>query len=83
MGAGHVLAKEERRPWRVIHGAARTITDYDGEIRLLATQYSDGTLADIGIQVFTADDDLNSDQARELAAALLEAAAQVDGLVTR
>lgn len=81
---GRIMSEDETRQWRLIYGPDRTITDCDGSgVTLRATQYSDGALDDIGIQVWTGDDDLNSDQVRELAAALLEAAAELDGLAAK
>jgi hypothetical protein len=77
--SGRILSEDETRAWRIIHSADRKITDNDGYVHLRATQYSDGNLDDLGIRVLTADDDLNSDQARELASVLLEAAAELDG----
>jgi hypothetical protein len=45
---------------------------------LRATQYKDGSVEDVEAVVVGTDDGLNSDQARELADALLEAADEVD-----
>src|ERR1700730_13781592 len=69
-------------PERVVWGANRGITDSDLIIWTSAMQRTDGRIyseseppkvhVDGGV-------DLNSDQARELAAALLEAAAELDG----
>jgi hypothetical protein len=69
---------DETRDFRLIHSADRQITDSRSCVRLCATQYSDGSLDDLGIEVFGDDNDLNSDQARELAAVLLEAADELD-----
>ena len=78
---GRFMAEDEARDWRLIHGADRTITDSATYVHLRATQYCDGNLEDLGIGVHADDDALNSDQARELAAVLLEAAAELDGWV--
>lgn len=76
---GRRLDQDETRMWRLIHSAERTVTDHQAHIWLRAVHYSDGSLEDVEIMVETGDDSLNSDQARELAAALLEAAAELDG----
>jgi hypothetical protein len=80
---GRYIDHDETRAWRTLDGVRRTITDNAGYVHLSAIQYSDGSLEDLEIFVFTDDDNLNSDQARELAAALLEAAAELDRLVAR
>jgi hypothetical protein len=71
---------------RVIMGATRGVTDYDVVVWTSAVQYTDGALDDGGdseppsVHVNFGDSrGMNSDQARELAAALLEAAAEIDG----
>jgi hypothetical protein len=69
---------DETRDFRLIHSADRQITDSRSCVRLCATQYSDGSLDDLRIEVFEDDNDLNSDQARELAVVLLEAADELD-----
>jgi len=76
---GCILYKDETRAWRLIRGADRKLTDNDGYLHLRATQYSDGSIDDLGISVFTADDDLNSDQVAR-AGLRAEAAAELDGL---
>jgi hypothetical protein len=68
---GRFLDENETRVWRLIYGAERKITDNRGYVHLRATQYSDGELDDLGVYVYTCDDDLNSAQARELASILL------------
>lgn len=77
---GRILDKDEPRAWRLIHRPDRTVTDNGATVSMRATQYTDNTLEDLRIVVYTDDDPLNSDQARELAAALLEAAAEADGI---
>jgi hypothetical protein len=70
-------------PERVIQWPHRGVTDSDAIIRMTAIQRADGRIASepepplVYIQHNT-DSGLNSDQARELAAALLEAAAEMD-----
>jgi hypothetical protein len=71
-------------PERVIMGLNRGITDSDVIVWTTAIQRADGRVAPeqpepphVHIQT-TWEDGLNSDQARELAAALLEAAAELD-----
>jgi hypothetical protein len=80
---GRIMDADETRDWRLIFGADRKITDGTAYVHLRATQYADGSLEDLGVTVYTADDDLSSDQARELAAVLLEAAAELDGWARR
>ncbi len=75
--------------YRFIVGATRTVTDHPIHVSVHAFQWSDGTLDDgdilspPGIAIHNADAcvPLTSDQARELAAALLEAAAEFDSWV--
>jgi hypothetical protein len=70
--------------YRIIGGPDRGITDTDVSIWTSAFQRSDGQIdvepeAAEGPRVHVQGDvDLNSDQARELASALLEAAAEID-----
>lgn len=80
---GRVLDSEETRGWRLIYSRHRKVTDHGGYVSIRALQYSDGSIDDVEILATGADSDdtLNSDQARELASALLEAAAEVDRLV--
>jgi hypothetical protein len=63
---------------RCIDGHERTIIDHNAYLALWAIQYQDDSLEDPGIKVSAGDEHVNSDQARELAAALLEAAAELD-----
>ena len=75
--------------YRFIVGATRTVTDHPIRVSVHAFQWSDGTLDDgeilsaPGIALHNADAcvPLRSDQARELAGALLEAAAEFDSWV--
>jgi hypothetical protein len=78
-----ILSHGETRSWRLVYSADRKVTDHDACVSVRATQYSDGSLDDVEILANGADSDdpLNSDQARELASALIEAAAEVDRLV--
>lgn len=77
---GRRLSKDEPRAWRLIYSADRKVTDHDALASIRAIQYSDGSLDEIELLVVGADSDdpLNSDQARQLASALLEAAAEMD-----
>jgi hypothetical protein len=70
----------------VILGADRKVTDHRLTVSPSAVQWADGTIDNGAIeppQIFVFNlgesDPLNSDQARELAAVLLEVAAQLDG----
>jgi hypothetical protein len=80
---------ESNPPERVILGPERRVTDTDITISTSAIQLADGWIATEDDDNETPHariygyDDLNSDQARELASALLEAAAELDGWVTR
>jgi hypothetical protein len=75
--------------YRFIVGATRRVTDHPIHVSVHAFQWSDGTLDDgdilsaPGIAIHNADAcvPLKSHQARELAAALLEAAAEFDSWV--
>jgi hypothetical protein len=77
----------DRQPYRVVLGADRTVTDHPVKVSPSAVQWADGSIDDGHIEgpnVYVIDggnwlSPLNSDQARELAAALLEAAAEIDG----
>ena len=70
----------ETRPWRTVAFVSRRVTDHQAHIEMCACQYVDGNLDDFEIVIVGADfEKLNSDQAREMAAALLEAAAELDG----
>ncbi|OMC28874.1 hypothetical protein A5738_22535 [Mycobacterium colombiense] len=75
---GRVLTRGESRAWRLIYSRDRKVTDHDAYVRVRAIQYSDGSLDDVEILANGSDWPLNSDQARELAAALLEVAKEVD-----
>lgn len=70
-------------PYRMLYGGQWTVTDHEARIETRAMQRTDGSLEDAGVDMHVGDDPLNSDQARELAAALLEAAAELDGWVAR
>jgi hypothetical protein len=68
-------------PQRVVMGQTRGITDSDFTVWTSAIQCADGRIDSEPPEVHIAgdtDSGLNSDQARELAAALLEAAAEMD-----
>jgi hypothetical protein len=88
-GAEHGDTWEGPGPRRVIMGPDCRITDSDVYIWTSAIQHADGRIAPenpeppyVHIEE-TGDVGLNSDQARELAAVLLEAAAELDRWVTR
>ncbi len=88
-GAEHGDTWEGPGPRRVIMGPDRRITDSDVYIWTSAIQQADGQIApenpeppQVHIEE-TGDVGLNSDQARELAAVLLEAAAVLDGWAAR
>lgn len=71
-------------PWRSVVFTSHQVTDHTARVSATACQYTNGNLDSVGISVVGPDhEDLNSDQARELAAALLEAAAELDRWVGR
>lgn len=79
-------------PYRVVFGAFRMVTDHAAVVSSSAVQWADGSIDDGGIEapaIALLNDGteailgLDSDQARELAAALLEAADELDRWVTR
>jgi hypothetical protein len=68
--------------YRDICGVDRTVTDHTFRVYAFGSQSLDGTIDNLAVHLADGDDScppLNSDQARELAAALLEAAAELDG----
>jgi hypothetical protein len=81
----------EPQPYRVVIGDDRTVTDHKLRVSPTAIQLADGSIDDgttieaPSVYVFDLGESspLNSDQARELAAALLEAAAVLDGWMAR
>jgi hypothetical protein len=84
-GAAFADIWEGTDPKRVIMGPDRGVTDSDVRIWTTAIQRTDGGIdsepepPQVHIEADTDRSGLSSDQARELAAALLEAAAQLDG----
>ncbi len=75
-------------PYRIVLGAKRGITDHALLVSTSAVQWVDGSIEDGSKDEcpkvwLDQPGDLNSDQARELAALLLELAAQIDGWVQR
>jgi hypothetical protein len=68
------------RPWRTVYGRQMGITDHGAHVTAEAAQWCyDGSLDDLAIRIdIDVYEPLNSDQARELASALLEAAAEID-----
>lgn len=76
---------DDSGPYRAIFGDDRCVTDHDAIVWTSAVQFADGavTASPLGepyvyVDCVGIDRGLNSDQARELAAALLEAAAELD-----
>lgn len=78
---------EHPEPYRLLFGFDRTVTDHTVRVYASAVQLADGTTEEGSIDgpsVYVASgqasalEPLNSDQARELASALLEAAAEID-----
>jgi hypothetical protein len=79
-------------PHRVIVGFDRTVTDHTARVYAVVIQMADGSIdegliegphANIADGERSGIENLNSDQARELAAALLEAADEIDEWVAR
>jgi hypothetical protein len=75
----------ERMAYRVVFGNYRAVTDSSTCVSTSAIQWSDGSLDDGLVEsprlVILGDgegDPLNSDQARQMAAVLLDAAAELD-----
>ncbi len=70
-------------PYRVVLGEDRGITDHNVVVHTVAVQFADGRIEDGRIKAATvySGRGLTSAQARELAAALLEAADQLDGWI--
>ncbi|MDC9015132.1 hypothetical protein [Mycobacterium marinum] len=80
-------------PWdcdgyRDISGPDRAVTDHKVRVNTLCLQASDGTVSELWVRCYERDAEpeelvLNSDQARELSAALLSAADELDGWALR
>jgi hypothetical protein len=64
-------------PFRMVLGGERSVTDHELRVWARAWQNGDGTLDELTVVIELAEE-LNSDQARELASALLETAAELD-----
>lgn len=80
----------DRQPYRVVFGASRDVTDHAACVSTSAIQWADGNLdrgviEAPGLVILSGGESepFNSDQARELAAALLEAASELDGWAAR
>ncbi len=76
----------DREGYRDLYGSDRTVTDHRVRVYTLGSQACDGTISDPAAYLADGENDgpeLNSDQARELAAALLEAAAELDKWTAR
>jgi hypothetical protein len=77
-------------PERIVYSASRGIPDYEVNVWTSANQFADGTLDDgsrtepptVHLEV-GASTGMNSDQARILAAVLIESADEIDGWATR
>jgi hypothetical protein len=72
--------------YRDLYGVDHSVTVQAVRVYAFGSQLSDGTIYDLAGRLAHGEDsgpNLNSDQARELAAALLEAAAEVDGWAAR
>ena len=76
-----------RQPYRVVFGSDHTVTDHTVEVYTTAIQFPDGSLDDGSeveppqVWIYRADDNpSSSDQARELARAIMAAAEELDGL---
>lgn len=91
-GADMACRWEGDPAYRTVFGVDRTVTDSAARVYTIVYQLADGSLDDGTIveapSVSVCDGDsggltLNSDQARELASLLLQAAAELDGWVTR
>jgi hypothetical protein len=68
--------------YRDIFGFDRTVADHSACVYTMASQSSDGTVSDGAVHVANGEDaallPLSADQARELAALLIKAAAELD-----
>jgi hypothetical protein len=78
-------ADDDPQPYRIILGADRSIVDHPLEVRTSSVRWADATVDDGRIEpppvwVYDVGESkpLNSDQARELASALLQAAHEID-----
>jgi hypothetical protein len=77
------------QPYRIIFGVNRRITGHAAKGGTSAVQWADGSVDDGRVEAPSVyvhglgETTLNSDQARELASVLLEAAAEVDGWAAR
>jgi hypothetical protein len=74
------------QPYRVLFGVLRNTDGVEyTTVQATAYQYTDGRIEDGSVReaphVYLGDDALSSSQARELAAALIEAADEADGWV--
>jgi hypothetical protein len=78
--------REPNPPYRILFGDDRTVADHDVRVSTEAVQHADGRIEEAKAALLGQRDTgirLNSDQARELAAALLEAADEIDGWAAR
>lgn len=90
-GADFACSWQGAPVFRTVFGIDRTVTDSTARVYTAAIQLADGTLDDGAIEapgLYVCDGErdglhLNSDQARELASVLLQAADEIDGWVQR
>lgn len=79
---------DDPQAYRVIYGVTRGVAGHDLLVQTSALQYADGSINTtddpprVSLDIHD-DDGLTSAQARELAAALVEAADELDGWVTK
>lgn len=67
---------------RALYGFDRTVTDHEVHVYAQGSQAPDGTIYDLTVYMANGErsgPQFNSDQARELAAALIQTAAELDG----
>ena len=89
-GAEHdgTWAEDDLQPYRVIYGVSRGVVGHQLALQTSALQYADGNINTtddpprVSLDIHY-DSGLTSDQARDLAASLIEAATEVDGWVAR
>jgi hypothetical protein len=83
-----IWENDDPQPYRVVYGVPRGVDGQDLVLQTSALQYADGSINTtddpprVSLDIHY-DDGLTSDQARDLAAALIEAADEVGGWVAR
>lgn len=86
--ADTIWEDDEPHPYRVIYGIPRGVAGHQLNLQTSAVQYADGSINKsddpprVSLDIHC-DEGLSSDQARNLAASLLEAANEIDGWVGR